>query len=238
MTFSCPGRLLYACDRVSDWGYPMSMRRRAILLAMLLGMLCVMPTTVPRAALGPADPSAAPAAPATISLTGQLLVASPEMPDPRFAHTVILIVHHDEKGALGIVLNRPVEERPFSDILKALGDKDTNVAGTVRIFAGGPVQQELGFVVHSAEYRRPGTISINGSLAMTSDADILRDMAHSRGPAKALVAFGYAGWGPGQLENEIDHRGWFTAPADPALVFDDDRASLWDTAMAHRTINL
>lgn len=217
----------------------MSMRRRAIQLAVLLCMLCVMPATVPRAALGPADhPASPPAAPATISLTGQLLVASPEMPDPRFAHTVILIVHHDEKGALGIVLNRPVDERPFSDILKALGDKDTNVAGKVRIFAGGPVQQEIGFVVHSAEYRRPETMAINGSLALTSNADILRDMAHGRGPAKALVAFGYAGWGPGQLENEMDHRGWFTAPADPALVFDDDRASLWGIAMAHRTINL
>ena len=196
---------------------------------------------MPRAALERGREAAAPdapAAPATISLAGQLLVASPEMSDPRFAHTVILLVHHDERGAFGIVLNRPVEERPFSEILKALGDKDTDVHGTVRIFAGGPVQPELGFVIHSAEYHRAETISVTGALSLTSTADILRDMAHGRGPAKALVAFGYAGWGPGQLENEIDHRGWFTAPADPALVFDDDRAKLWDIAMAHRTINL
>lgn len=217
----------------------MSIRRLALLLLGLI--LCLGPVTLSRAALGPgSDQDASPgrAAPAAISLTGQLLVASPEMPDPRFAHTVILIVHHDEKGAFGIVLNRPVDERPFSDILKALGDKDTDAQGSLRIFAGGPVQQELGFVVHSAEYRRRETVGINASLALTSNAEVLRDMAHGRGPAKALVAFGYAGWGPGQLDNEIDHHGWFTAPADRALVFDDDRASLWDIAMAHRTINL
>lgn len=216
----------------------MSMRWVACLLAVLLSGV---PATVSRAALEPGHEAAAPekpSAPATISLAGQLLVASPEMPDPRFAHTVILIVHHDKNGAFGIVLNRPVAERPYSEILKALGDKDTNVQGTVRIFAGGPVQQELGFVVHSAEYHRPETVGISGALALTSTADILRDMAHGHGPAKALVAFGYAGWGPGQLETEIDHRGWVTAPADPTLVFDDDRAKLWDIAMAHRTINL
>lgn len=212
----------------------MSMRRLA---AVLVAIVCLAPLTMSRAALGPGATTDAPA-PATVSLAGQLLVASPDMPDPRFAHTVILIVHHDRNGAFGIVINRPVEERSFQDILKALGDKDTNVEGKVRIFAGGPVQQELGFVLHSAEYHRPQTIGITGSIALTSTPDVLRDMAHGHGPAKAIVAFGYAGWGPGQLESEIEHRGWFTAPADPALVFDDDRAKLWDIAMAHRTINL
>lgn len=211
----------------------MSIRR--LLLALIL---CVVPLAGSRAALDPSTGGNAPPAPGVISLAGQLLVAAPDMPDPRFMHTVILIVHHDQNGALGIVINRPVEERPYADLLKALGDKDTDVKGAVQIFAGGPVQQELGFVVHSAEYRRTGTIAVNGQVSLTSSPDILRDVAHGKGPKKAIVAFGYAGWGPGQLDDEISHGSWFTAPADPALVFDEDRAKLWDAAMAHRTINL
>lgn len=211
----------------------MSIRR--LLLALCL---CVVPLTGSRAALDPSTGGTAPASPGVISLAGQLLVASPEMPDPRFARTVILIVHHDKNGAFGIVINRPVEDRPYADLLKALGDKDTDVKGTVKIFAGGPVQPELGFIVHSPDYHRAGTVAVNGQVSMTSSPDILRDMAHGHGPKKAIVAFGYAGWGPGQLEDEINHGSWFTAPADPGLVFDEDRAKLWDAAMAHRTINL
>ena len=217
----------------------MTIRRRLAIFVALV--LCGLPLSFSCAARGPAGDADAPATapPQTvISLTGQLLVAAPDMEDPRFAHTVILVVKHDRNGAFGIVINRPVEERPYSELLKALGDKDTNVEGGVRIFAGGPVQPELGFIVHSAEYHRPETVTIDGKLAVTSTPDVLRDMAHGHGPKKALVAFGYAGWGPGQLDHEMALRGWFTAPADPDLVFDDDRATLWDTAMAHRTINL
>jgi putative transcriptional regulator len=214
--------------------------RRQLAVFVVLAM-CGATLSLSGVALGrggdPDTPATAPPQ-AVASLTGQLLVAAPDMQDPRFAHAVVLVVKHDKNGAFGIVLNRPVEERPFSEILKALGDKDTKVDGSVRIFAGGPVQPELGFIVHSAEYHRPETIDIDGKLAVTSTPDVLRDMAHGHGPQKAIVAFGYAGWGPGQLDHEMELRGWFTAPADPALVFDDDRAKLWDTAMKHRTINL
>jgi len=103
------------------------------------------------------------------SLTGQLLIAAPTMGDPRFQHTVILMVRHDRNGALGIVINRPIGERPLASILEALGEKDTAVAGQVRIFAGGPVQPEIGFVVHSAEYHRSDTVDIDGHVAMTSN---------------------------------------------------------------------
>jgi len=109
-------------------------------------------------------------APQQASLTGQLLIAAPTMGDPRFQHTVILMVRHDRNGALGIVINRPIGERPLAGILEALGEKDTAVAGQVRIFAGGPVQPEIGFVVHSAEYRRSDTVDIDGRVAMTSRA--------------------------------------------------------------------
>src|SRR5262245_41329733 len=107
-------------------------------------------------------------APERASLTGQLLIAAPTMSDPRFQHTVILMVRHDRNGALGIVINRPIGDRPLASILEALGEKDTAVTGQVRIFAGGPVQHEIGFVVHSAEYYRPDTVDIDSRLGMAS----------------------------------------------------------------------
>jgi putative transcriptional regulator len=174
----------------------------------------------------------------TTSLTGQLLVAAPTIGDPRFAHTVILMVRHDEKGAFGVVINRPVGERSIADLLEATGDSDPSVAGNVRVFAGGPVQPELGFVVHSAEYRRAETVDVDGRVAMTASREVLRDIGHHQGPEKSLFALGYAGWGPGQLESELARHDWFTTPEEPKLVFDDDRGNLWEDAMARRTREL
>jgi putative transcriptional regulator len=118
--------------------------------------------------------------------------------------------------------------------LEAIGEEATGIEGRVLLFAGGPVQPEIGFIVHSADYHRAGTLDIDGHLAMTSTHEILSDIAHKKGPAKTLIAFGYSGWGPGQLENEIAQHGWFTAPADPKLIFDDDREKVWQDAMARR----
>jgi putative transcriptional regulator len=177
-------------------------------------------------------------APDIASLTGQLLIASPNIGDPRFAHTVILMVKHDKEGALGIVINRPVGEKSIASLLEAPGEDVSDIEGTLRVFAGGPVQPELGFVVHSAEYRRDDTIDVDGRVAMTASRQILRDIGHHRGPEKTLFALGYAGWGPGQLEAELGHHDWFTAPEEPKLIFDDDRANLWDDAMARRTREL
>ena len=197
----------------------------------------VLQTGLLNAAL-PARPEESPAGRSEASLAGQLLVATPEMGDPHFERTVILIVQHDPTGALGIVLNRPVGEKTFADLLDAVGEKSAGVAGSVRIFAGGPVQPEVGFVVHSAEYKRPETIAVNDSLSMTSSVKVLLDIAGKTGPARALVAFGYAGWGPDQLEKEIDAGAWATTEADPALVFDADRNTLWDDAWGRRTQHL
>lgn len=172
------------------------------------------------------------------SLAGQLLVASPQMGDPRFIETVILVVQQDESGAVGIVINRPAEERSLKDLLADLGISEPDAKGTVRIFAGGPVEPAIGFVIHSAEYRRPGTIAIDGKVSMTSSPAILRDMGHGSGPRKALVAFGYAGWGPGQLEAEIAHQDWFSEPEDPELVFDMERSILWREAYDRRSRSL
>lgn len=172
------------------------------------------------------------------SLAGQLLVATPEMSDPRFQHTVILMVQHNKDGALGIAINRPREELPIAQLLDALGIDSKGSEGTVRLYAGGPVQPEIGLVVHSADYHRSGTVNIDGRVAMTSNPDVLRDIGHQEGPRQSLVAFGYAGWGPGQLEGELAVGGWVTVPEDPKLVFDFDRGKLWDEAMKRRTISL
>jgi len=170
----------------------------------------------------------------TTSLAGQLLIAAPTIGDPRFAHTVILMVRHDNEGALGIVINRPVGERSIAALLEATGHNDPDVAGILRVFAGGPVQPELGFVVHSTEYRRAETVDVDGRVAMTASRQVLLDIGHHQGPEKSLFALGYAGWGAGQLEAEMARRDWFTAPDDPQLVFDEDRGDIWKRALARR----
>jgi putative transcriptional regulator len=168
------------------------------------------------------------------SLVGQFLIATPTMLDPRFDRAVILMLRHDKDGALGIVINRPLGQRPLADLL----GKDTAVSGTVQVFIGGPVEPNVGFVVHSTDYRRAETLDVDGRVAMTSSREVLRDIANKKGPAKALIAFGYAGWAPGQLEGELARNVWYTAPGDPALVFDDDRDKVWEHAAARRTQDL
>ena len=202
----------------------------------LLGLIVayVLQTALLNAAL-PGNPDEAPAPP---SLTGQLLVAAPSMGDPRFERTVILIVQHSASGALGIVINKPIGETSIASVFEALGQKGSDVAGDVRVFSGGPVQPEVGFVVHSADYRRPETLAVNNRLSMTSSLDVLRDIGARKGPAKILVAFGYTGWGPNQLEREIGEHAWGIAEADPALVFDEERDKVWDHAWEHRTQKL
>ena len=177
-------------------------------------------------------------APRSDLLAGQFLVATPEMGDPRFYHAVILMVQHDERGALGIIVNRLIGERPLADLLAMLGARGSGAEGTVRIFEGGPVQPGVGFVVHTADYHRAGTIDIDGRVAMTSSVEVLRDLGEGKGPQKNLIAFGYAGWRAGQLEDELTQGAWFTEPEEPKLVFDDDREKVWDEAVARRTYPL
>jgi putative transcriptional regulator len=172
------------------------------------------------------------------SLAGQLLVASPSMGDPRFDHAVILMVRHGEDGALGIVVNRPLGERSLATLLEIFGETGSNAAGQVRIFVGGPVQTELGFVVHTADYHLATTLDVDGHVAVTSNREILRDIAANQGPKKSLIAFGYAGWAPGQLEGEMGKRVWSVAPADEMLIFDEDREKVWESAYSRRIQDL
>ena len=201
-----------------------------------LGLIAafLLQTSLLKAAL-PANPDEAPA---PRSLAGRLLVAAPSMGDPHFEHTVILIVRHGPGGAVGIIINKPIGKTSIADLFETLGQKGEDVPGDVRVFSGGPVQPEVGLVVHSPDYRRPETVAINDRLSMTSSLDILRDIAAKKGPAKILVAFGYAGWGPDQLEREIEIQAWGVAEADPQLIFDEDRDKVWDQAWKHRTQNL
>jgi putative transcriptional regulator len=201
-------------------------------LALTLAAMMVSGTLVHAALPAPAE------TPGRSFLTGQLLIASPAMGDPRFDHTVILMVRHNQDGALGIVINRPIGNRSLVALLQALGENESSVTESVTVHRGGPVGAEQGFVIHSADYHRAETLDIDGRVAMTASAEILRDIANKSGPQKILIAFGYAGWGPGQLEAELARNVWFTAPEDPALVFDDARDQVWEHAMRRRTQDL
>lgn len=166
------------------------------------------------------------------SVAGQLLIATAALSGPPFAHAVILVAQHNREGALGIVINQPLGERPIAEILKALGADASGVSGDVRLFLGGPVDPEIGFVLHSADYHGDDTLDIDGRVALSSGVRILRDIALGKGPHESLVAFGYAGWAPSQLDGELRQGVWDVVPEDPALVFDDDRARVWSDAMA------
>lgn len=170
------------------------------------------------------------------SLAGQLLIAAPELRQPIFDHAVILLAQHNRDGALGIIINRPLDTRPIAGLLAAFGADANGVTDSVRVFVGGPVDLTAGFVLHSADYHRPNTLDVDGRVALTGAADALRDIGLGKGPSKSLVAFGYAGWAPSQLEDELKHGVWVTVPEDLALVFDDDRTKVWADALAlHKT---
>jgi putative transcriptional regulator len=168
------------------------------------------------------------------SLVGQVLIASPKIADPRFQRTVILIVRHSKDGAVGITINRPIGEHSLASLLAMLGENGSSVEGDVQIFAGGPVQPEAVFIIHTTDYARSETIPINGRVAVTSSSQVFHDMARNKGPGRTLIAFGYAGWGPGQLEAELARNDWFTAAADAELIFEERRERVWDSAMARR----
>jgi len=187
----------------------------------------VLSATVLHAAL-PTEPDVS----GRTSFAGQLLLATPSLRGSAFEHAVILVAQHNRDGALGIMINRPLQERPIAALLEGFGADATGINGSVRVFAGGPVSPEIGLVVHSADYRLADTLAIDGRVALSAAPDVLRDIAHAKGPGKALVAFGYAGWGPSQLDDEITRGDWTTVAEDPALVFDDDRTKVWADAMA------
>jgi putative transcriptional regulator len=168
----------------------------------------------------------------TDGFAGQLLVAMPQMQDPRFAKTVIYLCAHTPEGAMGLVLNKLVDSITFPDLLEQLSIEPAISGEEIRVHFGGPVESGRGFVLHTADYQREGTLPINSGIALTATVDILRDMARGSGPRQTLLALGYAGWGPGQLDAEIQANGWLQVPADEHLVFGQDLEAKWELAMA------
>ena len=164
-------------------------------------------------------------------LTGQLLIAMPSMSDPRFARSVIYLCAHSEDGAMGLVINRELGSLSFGDLLKQLGVEQSAGADNVPVHFGGPVETGRGFVLHSSDYRQDGTLVVEGEVALTATIDVLRAIAEGKGPHRRLLALGYAGWAPGQLEAELQANGWLAVAADSELVFDRNLDGKWLRAL-------
>jgi putative transcriptional regulator len=165
-------------------------------------------------------------------LTGQLLIAMPAMLDSRFSQTVIYVCVHSAEGAMGLVVNRLANELTFSQLLQQLDVDSPGIGQEVRIHFGGPVESGRGFVLHSAEYTQEGTITVDDGISLTASIDILRDIADGKGPQRSLLALGYAGWGPGQLDSELTQNAWLQVSADDALVFGGDLEKKWERAIS------
>ena len=172
------------------------------------------------------------------SLSGQLLVASSKIGDPRFAGTVIYMVDHDASGAFGLVINRAIGSGPLNTLLKGFGIGGDEIAGTIRLHYGGPVEPSRGFVLHSSDYKSDATTEVDNEVSITTELDILKAIGKGNGPRHSLFALGYAGWSAGQLERELMRQDWLTAPADSKLIFDADLDSKWDRASAHAGLPL
>src|ERR1700754_661772 len=163
-------------------------------------------------------------------LDGQLLIAMPVMDDERFARSVIYLCAHSSEGAMGIIVNRPAGSIDFPELLvqldiieKADQIKLAENAESMRVLKGGPVDTGRGFVLHSSDFFiQNATLNIDDGICLTATVDILKAIAKGAGPKHAILALGYAGWGAGQLEDEIQHNGWLHCDADPDLIFGDD----------------
>lgn len=171
-------------------------------------------------------------------LTGKLLLAMPNMEDPRFTRRVIYICAHTADGAMGLVINQLCSQISFPSLLEQLDIEIEGVAPSLPIYGGGPVETGRGFVLHSADYVQESTLVVSETIALTATVDVLTAIAEGRGPRSSLIALGYAGWGPGQLESEIQRNGWLTAEADEDLVFHTPLDSKWPRAMAKIGIDL
>lgn len=163
-----------------------------------------------------------------MDLTGKFLVAMPGMADPRFEKSVILVCAHSDDGAMGIIVNKRVEEVTFAGLLEHLSIPRAPEGRDIAVHFGGPVERGRGFVLHSRDYRGgAATMKIEGGYGMTATLDVLEAIARGNGPHRALLALGYSGWGPGQLEAEIGRNDWLTAEAESQLVFAEDDAAKW-----------
>lgn len=172
------------------------------------------------------------------SLAGQLLIATGEMSDPRFAEAVIYLVKHSDQGAFGLIINKPVAKGSIGELLKGFGIDSKGAKGEIVVHYGGPVGLEQGFVLHSDEMLLDSSTKVKDGIAVTADAKMVQALASGTGPRQSLFIMGYAGWAPGQLEMELKANSWFTISADKSLVFAKDAEKKWRRAMDKRQIPL
>ncbi|MCU0816065.1 MAG: YqgE/AlgH family protein [Cypionkella sp.] len=167
-----------------------------------------------------------------MDLGGKLLVAMPGMGDPRFDRSVILLCAHSDEGAMGLIINKPTPDLSFAGLLEHLDISRAPAGRDIRVHFGGPVERGRGFVLHSDDYPMgASTMPVPGGLRMTATLDILEALARGEGPGSALLALGYSGWGPGQLEGEIARNDWLVCDAAPTLVFAADDGTKWTGAL-------
>jgi putative transcriptional regulator len=177
--------------------------------------------------------------PAPDSLAGRLLVATPDLQDPNFRQTVVYLVHHDQAGAMGLVINRVLGAGPLDRMLEGLGIAPEGASDLeLQVYYGGPVEPARGFMLHSPDYRGADTVVLSDLAALTLSPDILQDIATGKGPKRSLFALGYAGWGPEQLEGELAAGSWYVVEPDAALLFDGHPETKWQRAFDRRGIEL
>jgi len=167
------------------------------------------------------------------SLAGKFLVATEAMSDPRFTETVIYMVRHGEDGAMGLVINRPLARVSAGELLESFGLPQKDAVGEVTLHYGGPVEPSRAFVLHSSDYEAADSYRVSDGIALSTDPEMFEAIAAGNGPEQTLVALGYAGWAPGQLDSEIIADSWTVVPADRAMLFSPDPTGKW-----HRALNL
>ncbi len=166
------------------------------------------------------------------NLCGKLLIAMPQMGDDRFSRSVVYMCAHSEEGAMGLIVNKPATSVRFRTLLEQLGIDVGPESRNIRVHIGGPVEHARGFVLHTTDYRsETGTLEVADDIGMTATLDILEDIARGQGPSASMLALGYAGWGPGQLEGEIARNGWLTCDAREDILFGRANEHKWTAAL-------
>jgi putative transcriptional regulator len=165
-------------------------------------------------------------------LDGQVLIAMPGMQDPRFARAVVYLCAHSAEGAMGLIVNKRADDLVWRDLFKRLGIPIGSFHAPRPVHYGGPVETGRGFVLHTSDYHaEDATLKVDNRISMTATLDVLQAMGTGRGPDNAIVALGYAGWAPGQLESELQMNGWLLCEPDEELVFGEDDNAKWDRAL-------
>lgn len=172
---------------------------------------------------------------APTSLTGQLLIAMPGLDDPEFSHSVIYLCAHGEDGAMGLIVNRPLAQPSFPDLLRQL-NLPPKPARSIGLCKGGPVDDGRGFVLHSTDWTGNDSLVVDDGVALTASLDVLQEIANGGGPQHGVLALGHANWGPGQLDREMRQNAWLTAAADKDLLFGPTHETKWARAMAKLNI--